>query len=329
MSENYAISRIESYKYSDVGGVLKEALRILPNYNNPDCDPKLSYLNVNLVNTDLCGLSPEKYILKYREDNNIKGRFVTSAKNPKSLTNCMCQCLFTASSEYLSHLTRDEQLQYFKDCLDFFNSEFPSVHIIAANCHFDERTPHLHISYIPTVERVNKKSGELETIFSTTLLMPGKDFFPKYQDRFYNFISDKYGGFDRGQSDRKNMSVQDYKKYCDVLRENEQLKLELDLYRLTIAENQSRIDELYTELVKLRLTRSIFEDIPLLGVLVQLLKKMQRERQESVLKAVINDLEKEQKQLVNTYTPLSQLINDAESKVKPLSKSSKIHNKEI
>ena len=103
MSEMYAISRLQNYKFSDVGGVLKEALRILPNYDNPDCDPNKSYLNVALVECDLQGLTPEKYILQYREDNNIKGRFNTNAANPKNLTNCMSQCLFTASVDWINN----------------------------------------------------------------------------------------------------------------------------------------------------------------------------------------------------------------------------------
>ena len=83
---NYAISRIASYKFSDCGGVLKEALRTLPNYSNPDCDPAKSYLNVELVPCVVRDMTFEKYILKYREDNDITGRFNTSAPNPKNLT---------------------------------------------------------------------------------------------------------------------------------------------------------------------------------------------------------------------------------------------------
>ena len=49
--------------------------------------------------------------------------------------------------------------------MSFFKKEFPSVHIVAANIHFDETTPHMHITFLPTIERVKKKTGELETIF--------------------------------------------------------------------------------------------------------------------------------------------------------------------
>lgn len=231
MSENYAISRIESYKFSDCGGVYKEALRILPNYDNPNCNPDKSHLNVALVDSDIKNI--EKYILKYRDDNDIKGRFNTVGKNPKTLTNVMCQALFTMSNDYINALSRDEQIQYFNDCLEFFKEEFPSAHIVAANIHYDETTPHLHITFLPIVERVNKKTNKQENIFSTTLLMPGKDFFPQYQDRFYKYISSKYDGLTRSRSMRKNLLPKEYRKVAPIIdtyeKENKELRHKLFL----------------------------------------------------------------------------------------------------
>lgn len=290
MSEMYAISRLAKYKYSDVGGVLKEALRILPNYNNPDCDPSKSHLNIALVECDLHGLSPEKYILKYREDNNIKGRFNTSAPNPKNVTNCMCQCLFTASSEWFERLTEDERITYFKDCLDFFKSEFPSAEIISAIIHRDETTEHMHVTFLPTVERVNKKTGEIETIFSTSKLMPGKEFFPQYQDRFYKFITEKYDGFTRGKSDRKNLSVKDYKELMYLKNTCNDLYAQLDECKSTIDSQFKKINQLNDELreyISFKPYKTLLERIPLIGVFFEVLRELKTETRISILKECI------------------------------------------
>lgn len=312
MSENYAISRIQSYKFCDVGGVLKEALRILPNYNNPDCNPELSYLNVALVECDLKGLTPEKFILKYREDNNIKGRFNTVAKNKKSLTNCMCQSLFTASNEWLSQFSRDEQIDYFKHCFEFFKSEFPSVEIIAANIHFDETTPHLHITYLPVVKRENKKTGELEPIFSTTKLMPGKDFFPKYQDRFYKFISEKYDGFSRGQSTRKNMSVKEFKEYSELKNKCDQLYAELNNCYKTIDNQKDKINRLYDDLRDLSEHKSLLERLPLIGKLFTLLRQLSDDCCRYVLE---QSIELAKKELQREYDEKKDISLDAQISV--------------
>lgn len=317
MSEMYAISRIQNYKFSDVGGVLKEALRILPNYDNPDCNPELSYLNVALVDCDLDGLTPEKYILKYREDNDIKGRFNTNASNPKNLTNCMFQTLFTCSKDYLDNMTRDEQIDYFQHCLDFFKSEFPTAHILAANIHFDETTPHMHVTALPTVVRHNKKKDVDETIFSTTKLMPGKDFFPKYQDRFYSFISSKYDGFTRSHSNRKNMSVQTYKQYRELEKKYFLAQQELFEYRQQIAQQKKYISDLYAELSKLRKVHSFWESVPLIGFFVSIVMELRQEEQERLLKLCIKEAQQELDFMKeNQHTPLNDVIHDAESKRK-------------
>lgn len=316
MNNMYAISRIASYKFSDVGGVLKEALRTLPNYDNPDCDPTKSYLNVALVETNLNGLSPEKYILKYREDNNIKGRFNTTASNPKSLTNVMCQTLFTASSDWLEQFDRNEQIEYFKKCLEFFKSEFPSVYIIAANIHFDETTPHLHVTYLPVVERVNKKTGELENIFSTTKLMPGKEFFPQYQDRFYKYISDHYDGFTRGHSDRKNMDVKTYKQFRELEKKYFIAQKQLNEYKRVIYEQKKRISELYSELQSVRQQYSVWESVPLIGFFISIVMELKREEQASFIKHCIRDAQKELDVLRDCereHIPLDDVIANADS----------------
>lgn len=247
MSEYFAISRIQSYKYSDCGGVLKEALRILPNYDNPNCDPSLSHLNVSLVEVDMQGLSFEKYILKYREDNNVKGRFNTVATNPKNLTNCACQALFAMSPEYINALSREAQIEYYEYCMEFFKSEFPSVYIVAANIHFDETSPHLHVTFLPVVERVNKKTGELENMFSTTKLMPGKDFFPKYQDRFFEFISAKYDGLTRKNKEnvtRDYLTPKEYRKIAPLL---ESYQKQID----TLLKEKEELERKYNRLRKI------------------------------------------------------------------------------
>lgn len=313
MSEMYAISRIASYKFGDVGGVLKEALRTLPNYDNPNCDPSKSYLNVALVECNLDGISPEKYILRYREENNVKGRFNTTATNPKSLTNCMCQCLMTASSDWLAQFGRQGQIDYFEKCLEFFKSEFPTAHIIAANIHFDETTPHMHISFLPTVERVNKKTGELETIFSTTKLMPGKEFFPLYQDRFFKFISDKYDGFTRSHSDRKNLDVKTYKLYRDLEKKCYLLEQQNKEYKRILIEQKKYISELYAELQAVRNEHSVWESIPLIGFFIGIVLEMKREEQESFLKRMIREAQEELDYLKENegHIPLDDVISDA------------------
>ena len=280
----YAISRLQNYKFNECGAVLKEALRTLPNYDNPDCNPALSYLNVALVSTDFEGLTFEKYIAKYRKDNNIKGRFNINANNPKNMTNVCSQALFTMSKDYIETMTRDEQIDYFKHCLNFFKKEFPTAEIVSAVIHFDETTPHMHVTFLPIAER-KSKSGEDEKIFSTTLLMPGKDFFKGYQDRFFDYITScGYEGLTRSNSTRKNMSVKEYKKYQELMAMLDELKAERkQLY--------DEIEKLKHENKDLRYWRDLFKHIPLLGLIVEIVLDCCIDSKNSSISRAINELQ--------------------------------------
>lgn len=323
MSECYAISRVASYKFSDCGGVLKEALRTLPNYDNPDCDPLKSYLNVALVECNLQGLSPEKYILKYREDNNIKGRFNTSATNPKNLTNVMCQALFTTSKEYLDNMTRDEQIEFFELCLEFFRKKFPSVHIASAIIHFDETTPHMHVTFLPTVERIRKKTGEKETIFSTTELMPGKDFYQKYQDEFFAFITSHYDGFSRGKSNRKNLSVEDYKEFCRLKEKLALAMQQLNTAKKLLDRQKEHIAFLSGELEKVQNDKKWFESIPLIGEFFKILRNMKADSIEAVLKECIAVAHEEEEYIAQQEKSVDDILFVATEKSKTTGLSDK------
>lgn len=182
-----AIARIECYKHYQAGNVRKEALRELTGYKNPNWHKELSFENVYLECMEI-DKPFEKWIYEYREKNNIVGRYLEKSTNPKSETNAMCQALFTVP-KYIDNLPREEQIKVLQHCYIFFKKEFPEVPILEAVIHFDETSPHLHINFLPVIEREHKKRGK-EKIFSTTLLMPGKDYFPKFQDRFYEYMQE-------------------------------------------------------------------------------------------------------------------------------------------
>lgn len=304
MSEMFAISRIEKYKYHDCGGVWKEAIRTLPKYDNPNLNFDLSYMNVHLIDNDIKNI--EKYIVQYKEDYNIGGRFNLTAKNTKNaknLTNVMCQSIFTCSNEYINSLSREDQIEFFKYCLEFFKEEFPDVPILSAVVHYDETTPHMHVTFLPIASRVNKKSGEKEDIFSTTLLMPGKDFYPRYQDRFYTFISAKYDGLTRRKSTRKNLTPEEYRKVAPILEEYEkqnamlfdryrEVSAKLSAYNKTIYNQKEKISALYAELSEVKKTASILESIPLLGSLISILRELREEARREVLLSAIDHAKK-------------------------------------
>ena len=182
-----AIARIESYKHYQAGAVHKEAVRELHGYKNPNYNPERSSENYYFERMQI-DKPFEQWIYDYRQEAGITGRYIEHSKNPKSETNAMCQALFCVPT-YIRQFCRADQIQILKHCYDFFRQEFPDVPVLEAVCHFDETEPHLQIDFLPVVERLHAKRGK-EKIFSTTQLMPGAEFFPQFQDRFYQYMED-------------------------------------------------------------------------------------------------------------------------------------------
>lgn len=228
-----AIARVESYKHYQAGSVHREAVRELTNYSNPNWRKEDVHLNVYFDRMDFEGLSFEKFVYKYREENGISGRYIEKSANQKSETNAMCQAFFTLP-KYIDTLERERQIEVLQLCYDFFKKEFPDVPILEAVAHFDETSPHLHISFLPVVERIHKKRGK-EKVFSTTLLMPGKDFFPKFQDRFFAYMQDHLEiDLDRSKdSGRLHYKPKEYRQLTEEIKTMEDHK------KLMLADNQA------------------------------------------------------------------------------------------
>lgn len=208
------IARIENYKMNQVGGVGKEQEReekyIQKYYDNPDHEPDKIKDNVTLYHDkERDGKTWEKYIKDYREEHGIEGRFVTTGKSEKSLTNVATQFMVTATPDYIKTMEKDEQIQFFKDSFEFLKQSYPTYHWVEVTVHFDEKTPHLHAMALPLYYDKDKD----RTIFSTTKTQEGREHYREFQDRFYEYMAPRWHGLQRGErgSDREHLSVKDFK----------------------------------------------------------------------------------------------------------------------
>lgn len=280
-----AIARIESYKHYQAGAVHKEAVRELTGYKNPNYDPARSADNYYFTRMEI-DKPFEQWIYEFREKNGISGRYLEHSKNPKSETNAMCQALF-AIPNYIREFEREEQIRMLGYCWDFFQREFPDVPVLEAVVHFDETEPHLQINFLPVVEREHKKRG-LEKVFSTTLLMPGKDYFPKFQDRFYSFMEERLEcDLERKKGSKvKHLAPREFREFTAEMealeRERDQLTEQVQVARadyhfyveqLRIMETQNSIDrsiKLAKENARLKSFLSyLIERLPYIGMLFQ------------------------------------------------------------
>lgn len=226
-----AICRIESYKHYQAGAIHKEAVRELTNYSNPNWHPERVKDNVYFERLEM-DKPFEKWIYDFRAQNGIVGRYMEHNSNPKAETNAMCQ-FFATVPKYIPTLSREGQVKILRSCYDFFKQEFPSVPVLEAVCHFDEEgAAHLQVNFLPVVEREHKKRGK-EKIFSTTLLMPGREYFPQLQDRFYAYMQGVLGmelARDK-EGPRVHYAPKEYRELTAAMSslEKEKAEIEMDL----------------------------------------------------------------------------------------------------
>lgn len=97
--------------------------------------------------------------------------------------------VYTASAEWFDTHSRNEWLQYFKDCLAFHDKAYG--HCINAVIHLDEGTPHMQCISVPLIE------DECGWHLSAKMVMGGRSDYQKRQDEFFEQVGEPHG-MDRG-----------------------------------------------------------------------------------------------------------------------------------
>ena len=106
--------------------------------------------------------------------------------------------LYTCSPEWFETHSKEEVIQYFKDCLAFHIKEYcggDKSRLINAVLHVDEQTLHLHVG--STCIYQDEKGMHL----SAKDIMGGREDYRLRQDRFYSEVSSRYG-MERGEPKR-------------------------------------------------------------------------------------------------------------------------------
>lgn len=115
----------------------------------------------------------------------------------------MCQAMVTSDKTFFDGLSEEQQRQYFKDSYGFLCERYGKGNIISATVHLDERTPHMHVNFVPVTA-----DGRL----SAKDVIGGRDKLTNLQTEFHKQVAQKYG-LERGLegSRTKHQAVAEYK----------------------------------------------------------------------------------------------------------------------
>jgi hypothetical protein len=135
----YAILRFQKRKAGGVAACERHNERKKEAYkSNPDIDMERSKDNYHLVN-------PPRYTYK-KEINRMVAEAGCRTRKDSVM---MVETLITASPEFMNSLPPKEQKAYFTMALDFISERVGEKNILSAVVHMDERTPHMHLCFVP------------------------------------------------------------------------------------------------------------------------------------------------------------------------------------
>ena len=183
MKAQYAILRFAKYKGPEIGHIESHNERTKEKYaSNPDVDTSRSHLNFHLV-------SPER---KYRAE--AEKQIAEAGCRTRSDSVRVVEALVTASPEFFKGKKKAEVKAYFQETLDFILEHQDPKTIISAVVHMDEKTPHMHLCFVPLTA-----DGRL----SAKEIVGNKKKLTQWQDRFWEHMVKKYPDLERGESASK------------------------------------------------------------------------------------------------------------------------------
>ena len=176
----FAILRFAKYKGPEISNIEAHNERTKEKYaSNPDVDTSRSHLNFHLI-------TPER---KYRAE--AERQIAEAGCRTRSDSVRVVEALVTASPEFFKGKKKGEIKAYFTEALDFIREHQDPKTIISAVVHMDEKTPHMHLSFVPLTA-----DGRL----SAKEIVGNKKKLTWWQDRFWEHMVKKYPNLERGES---------------------------------------------------------------------------------------------------------------------------------
>jgi len=213
MAAQYAIMRFKKYKGPEISPIEAHDERTKESYaSNPDIDTSRSHLNFHLIEP--------------------QGRYRTEAEKQIAESGCrtrkdsirLVEVLFTASPEFFRGKKRKDVKEFFQETLSFFKNKQNPNTIISAVVHMDEKTPHMHLSFVPLTEdgRLGAKD-----------IVGNKKKLTQWQDEFWEHMVEKYPDFERGlsasETGRDHIPPRVFKEMTRLNKQREKLEAALAL----------------------------------------------------------------------------------------------------
>ena len=203
----HAILRFEKHKGNPARPLEAHHERQKEQYaSNPDIDTSRSKYNFHIV-------KPEGRYYHF-----IQNRIEQAGCRTRKDSTRFVDTLVTASPEFFKGKSPKEIQAFFQRAADFLIGRVGRENIVSAVVHMDEKTPHLHLVFVPLTE--DNRLCAKEIIGNRANLT-------KWQDDFHAYMVEKYPDLERGESasqtGREHIPPRIFKEMTQLTKQKEQL----------------------------------------------------------------------------------------------------------
>ena len=178
------------------------------NYSNNDIDPSRTCLNYHLKQPTAASYEQEFYRIKNEYD--LKGNLRLTGKKQSTI---LCEFMITSDKPFFDRLGEERTRDFFRDAYRFVTHKVGGEQfVVSAVVHMDEKTPHMHVAFIPTVAGKDRKGTPCRRV-NASEFWKGKDSYSRLQDEYYAWITSCGYTLERGTkgSTAEHLSVEEYK----------------------------------------------------------------------------------------------------------------------
>ena len=213
----YAILRFAKYKGPEISGIEAHNERTKEKYaSNPDVDTSRSHLNFHLI-------KPER---KYRAES--ERQIAEAGCRTRSDSVRVVEALITATPEFFKGKKRAEIKEFFNEALEFIKQNQALETIISAVVHLDEKSPHMHLCFVPLTEDKRLCAKEI---------LGNKKKLTQWQDKYWEHMVKKYPDLERGESasetGRDHIPTRVFKQMARLNKQHDKLVEMLSDVKLT------------------------------------------------------------------------------------------------
>ena len=203
----HAILRFEKHKGNPARPLEAHHERQKEQYaSNPDIDTSRSKYNFHIV-------KPEGRYYHF-----IQSRIEQAGCRTRRDSTRFVDTLITASPEFFKKKSPKEIQEFFQRAADFLIGRVGKENIVSAVVHMDEKTPHLHLCFVPLTP-----DGRL----SAKEIIGNRKNLVRWQDEFWQHMVKQYPELERGESasqtGREHIPPRLFKEMTLLTQQKEQL----------------------------------------------------------------------------------------------------------